>query len=394
MTRRAAKRAGGAEAGRWRVAILFGTRPEIIKLAPVIRELEERPRRFRSIQIASGQHTDLLRPFARELGVRLDHDLQVGEERQTPVQVCQRVLAALDPLLERERPDALLVEGDTTTVLAGALAAFYRKIPVGHVEAGLRSGDLSAPFPEEMNRRTVTGLASFHFAPTEHNVRTLLDEGVSKDRIVQTGNPVVDSVQWALGHRKASARIDELLTRVRGKKLVVLTTHRRESFGAIMEQHMRSLRRFVERHEDTAVAFPVHPNPEVRERAERELGGCARILLVEPLEYLDFVQLLSKAWLIVSDSGGVQEEAPSVDRPLLVIRGNTERPEGIEAGLARLVGESPGALESLLEECHADLGWFERSRPHSNPYGSGDSGRRIADALEEFLARQDGPVPP
>ena len=202
MTRRGAERAGDAGPEAWRVAILFGTRPEIIKLAPVIRALEERPRRFRSIQVTSGQHTDLLRPFARELGVRLDHDLRIGTERQTPVQVCHRVLAQLDPLLERERPDALLVEGDTTTVLAGALAAFHRKIPVGHVEAGLRSGDMTAPFPEEMNRRLVTRLASLHFAPTEHNVRTLLGEGVAAESIVGTGNPVVDSVQWALGHRE------------------------------------------------------------------------------------------------------------------------------------------------------------------------------------------------
>ncbi len=368
--------------------MLLGTRPEIIKLAPVIRALAARPERFRTLHVASGQHTDLLRPFLSELGVRLDHDLDVGTERQAPIQVCHRVLAQLDPWLERERPDALLVEGDTTTVLAGALAAFYRKIPVAHVEAGLRSGDTLSPFPEEMNRRLVTRLSSLHFAPTEHNVRTLLAEGVPADRIAQTGNPVVDSVQWALGHREASARIDALLDAVRDKRLVVLTTHRRESFGAVMEGHMRCLRDFVERHPDTAVAFPVHPNPEVRERARRELGGSDRILLLEPLEYLDFIQLLSRAWLLVSDSGGVQEEAPSVDRPLLVIRANTERPEGIEAGVARLVGDAPGALGRLLEACHADLDWFEASRPHRNPYGDGDSGTRIADALEAYLAER------
>jgi UDP-N-acetylglucosamine 2-epimerase (non-hydrolysing) len=359
----------------------------VIKLAPVVRELEARPGRFRTLNAASGQHTDLVHPFARELGVRMDHDLQVGTERQNPTEVCHRALAALAQLLSSERPDALLVEGDTTTAFAGALAGFYHGVPVGHVEAGLRSGNLESPFPEELNRRLISQLASFHFAPTQRNVEALLGEGISADRIALTGNPVVDSLQWAREHTTPSARAQALLRDVADTRLVVLTTHRRESFGPVMEGRMRVLRRFVERHSDTTLVFPVHPNPEVSDCATRQLGSAARVFLVEPLEYLDFVHLLSNAWLIVTDSGGVQEEAPSLGRPVLVIRENTERPEALEAGTARLVGESPDALEAMLEESYSDLGWFERASLRGNPFGRGDSGRRIADALEAFLDR-------
>jgi UDP-N-acetylglucosamine 2-epimerase (non-hydrolysing) len=373
------------EQGTSCILTLLGTRPEVIKLAPVVRELEARPGRFRTLNAASGQHTDLVHPFARQLGLRIDLDLQVGIERQNPTEVCHRALAALAPLLSSERPDAILVEGDTTTAFAGALAGFYHGIPVGHVEAGLRSGDRMSPFPEELNRRLITQLASFHFAPTERNVETLRSEGVPEDRIALTGNPVVDSVQWAREHTTPSPRASALLRDVAETRLVVLTTHRRESFGPVMEGRMRVLRRFVERHSDTTLVFPVHPNPEVRDSAARELGSAPRVFLVEPLEYLDFVHLLSKAWLIVSDSGGVQEEAPSLGRPVLVIRENTERPEALEAGTARLVGDSPEALGAMLEESYADLGWFERASLRGNPFGCGDSGRLIADALERFL---------
>jgi UDP-N-acetylglucosamine 2-epimerase (non-hydrolysing) len=374
---------GGPEIRR--VLTLFGTRPEVIKLAPVVRALEARPGRFQTLNVASGQHAHLLHPFAREFSLRIDVDLEVASERQSPADVCRRVLEALTPLLGRERPDALLVQGDTVTAFAGALAGFYQGVAVGHVEAGLRSGDVTSPYPEEMNRRLITQLASFHFAATEYNAETLRREGVSRQRIVVTGNPVVDAVRWALADTAPSERVLEIVRWVGPRKLVVLTTHRRESFGSVMGDRLKVLRSFIERHPDTALLFPVHLNPAVQESARRELAGAQRIRCVEPLEYLEFIHLLAHSWLIVSDSGGVQEEAPSVGKPVLVIRDNTERKEAIEAGVARLVGRSTVVLETLLEEAYADSDWFQRARQVDNPFGDGAGGDRIADALDRLL---------
>jgi UDP-N-acetylglucosamine 2-epimerase (non-hydrolysing) len=367
-----------------RVLTLFGTRPEIIKLAPVLEELEERADRFETVNVSSSQHTDLLHPFARHFGVRIDHDLAVMQEDQSPAQVASRVLAAMDPLLERERPDVVLVQGDTTTAMAGALAAFLRRVPLGHVEAGLRTGDPLSPYPEEMNRRLITRLASCHFAATPHNVDTLLAEGVSKEKIFLTGNPVVDSLLRTIERDRPSAELESRLAAIGDARLLVLTTHRRESFGEVMAGNLAVLRRFVERHEDVVLAFPVHPNPRVREPTREQLEGAPRVLLLDPLGYPDFIHLLSRAWLVVSDSGGVQEEAPTLGVPLLVLRENTERPEAIQAGVARLVGGAPERLEAMLEEVYGDDTWVRRVGETENPFGRGDSGRRIADALTLF----------
>lgn len=371
------------------IVTLFGTRPEVIKLAPVIRALEARPGSWHTINVSSSQHTDLLYPFARELAVRIDRDLGVMRQGQAPNEVLARVLAGLDPLLGAERPDLLLVQGDTTTALAGALAAFHRGVPVGHVEAGLRSGDAMSPFPEEMNRRLVTRMARYHFAATRDNVKTLQAEGVPAERIVLTGNPVVDSLHAIRTAHVPSARLAEALAPLEGLRLIALTTHRRESFGGIMEGHLRVLRRFVERHEGLALVFPVHPNPAVRAAAEAALADAPRVLRLAPLEYPDFIELLSRAWLIVSDSGGVQEEAPTLGKPLLVLRENTERPEVLRCGVGRLVGNSPARLEVLLEEALVDVDWFERARTAPNPFGTGDSGARIASAIECLLADKE-----
>ena len=374
------------------ILTLFGTRPEVIKLAPVVHALEARPKYWRTINVSSSQHTDLLYPFARRLDVRIDRDLAVMKPGQTPNEILARVLAGLDPLLAAERPDLVLVQGDTTTALAGALAAFHRGIPVGHVEAGLRSGNATSPFPEEMNRRLVTRLARYHFAATRTNADTLMAEGVPEHWIVMTGNPVVDSLHAILKDHEPSARLNEVLAPLKGLRLIALTTHRRESFGSTMEGHLSVLRRFVERHEDLALVFPVHPNPAVRAAAEAALSGAPRVLRLDPLEYPDFIQLLSRAWLIVSDSGGVQEEAPTLGKPLLVLRENTERPEVLDCGVGRLVGNSPARLESLLEEALVDAAWFERARTAPNPFGAGDSGPRIAAAIERLLA-EEGVMP-
>ena len=374
------------------ILTLFGTRPEVIKLAPVVHALEAAPKHWRTINVSSSQHTDLLYPFARRLAVRIDRDLAVMTPGQTPNEILARVLAGLDPILAAERPDLVLVQGDTTTALAGALAAFHRGIPVAHVEAGLRSGNAMSPFPEEMNRRLVTRLSRYHFAATRTNAETLMAEGVPEHWIVMTGNPVVDSLHAILKDHEPSARLNEVLAPLKCLRLIALTTHRRESFGSTMEGHLSVLRRFVERHEDLALVFPVHPNPAVRAAAEAALSGAPRVLRLDPLEYPDFIQLLSRAWLIVSDSGGVQEEAPTLGKPLLVLRENTERPEVLDCGVGRLVGNSPARLESLLEEALVDAAWFERARTAPNPFGAGDSGQRIAAAIERLLA-EEGVMP-
>jgi UDP-N-acetylglucosamine 2-epimerase (non-hydrolysing) len=368
-----------------RVLTLFGTRPEVIKLAPVLSEFEGRPDRFENVNVASSQHIELLHPFARHFGIRIDHDLDVMQKAQNPADVAARVLAALDPLLAREHPDLVLVQGDTTTAMAGALAAFYRGIAVGHVEAGLRTGNPASPFPEEMNRTLITRLAHYHFAATEHNVQTLLSEGVPRERIALTGNPVVDALHATLEEDAVAPDLRKRIAKIATAKLVVLTTHRRESFGDVMTGNLRVLRRFVEEHEDVALAFPVHPNPNVVQPTRAVLGGVPRVHLLEPLAYADFVHLLSRAWLIVSDSGGIQEEAPTLGKALLVLRENTERPEAIEAGVARLVGGAPERLAAMLTEAYADDAWIRRARGIENPFGRGDAGGRIADAIDSFL---------
>ncbi len=373
-------------APRKKVLTLFGTRPEAIKLAPVIRGLEAHANSFQTINVASGQHTDLLYPFVKLLGIRIDHDLQVMSPDQTPNQVCARVLSAMDRILESEHPDLILVQGDTTTALAGALAGFHRKIAVGHVEAGLRSGNPRSPYPEEMNRRMITKLATHHFAATTRNRMTLLAEGVEPRNIFVTGNPVVDSLKEIIKQNSSkNPAIEELLSATGGLKRVVLTTHRRESFGELMLENLVTLRRFVEEHADVSLIFPVHPNPAVGVAARAALSHHSRIHLIAPLGYEDFIALLCAAWLIVSDSGGVQEEAPTLGKPLLVLRENTERPEALESGVARLVGGRPERLALMLEEAYSDESWASEVHRIENPFGAGDSGLRIASIIAEVL---------
>jgi len=368
-------------AGQQCVLCIFGTRPEVIKLAPVLRALKARAD-IRTLAVSSGQHTSLLYPFLDFFGIHLDEDLHVMQPNQTPNEVCARVMAGLEPIIAREKPSLILVQGDTTTALAGALSGFHHGIPVGHVEAGLRSGNPMSPFPEEMNRRLVSKVATHHFAATEGNRAALLEEGVSEADIFVTGNPVVDSLQFILQHATPTARAKELLKLADGKKLIVLTTHRRESFGDVMRQHLRTIRDFVAAHEDVAAVFAVHPNPNVRAAAEAELGGQARIHLVEPLNYPDFIHLLQHAWLLVSDSGGIQEEAPTLRKPLLVLRNNTERPEAVECGVAVLVGDQPGRLEQLMNAALHDSDWASRVRSVKNPFGDGTAGEKIASLVQ------------
>ena len=367
------------------IVTIFGTRPEVIKLAPVIQELEAREDVFKTVNVSSSQHTNLLYPFVDLFGLRIDHDLKVMQPGQTLSGLCARVLESLDPILDLAKPDFILVQGDTTTAMAGALAGFHRRIPVGHVEAGLRTGNAFSPYPEEMNRRLVTRLATHHFAPTRGNWENLFSEGVPEERIFLTGNPVVDSLMAILEKFPSLPVVDELVQATEGLKRVVLTTHRRESFGELMAENLRVVRGFVERHRDVAVIFPVHPNPEVTCAARSILSGHPRINLIPPLRYHEFIALLANAWLIVSDSGGVQEEAPTLGKPLLILRENTEVPEAVECGVARLAGGNPARFASILEEVYEDGQWMKQVQKADNPFGQGDSGKRIVDAMERAL---------
>ncbi len=370
--------------GRMKVLVLFGTRPEAIKLAPVIDELQRK--NFATIVVSSSQHKHLLQPFLETLEIDTDFDLDVMRNNQSPTGVCSRVMAKLDKILAKQKPDLILVQGDTTTTLAGTMAGFYRRIPVGHVEAGLRSGNLMSPFPEEMNRRLVSQIASFHFAATEKNRRNLLAEDVPSEKVFVTGNPVVDALKSMLKNLKVSAKITKLIKDTEGKKRLLLTTHRRESFGSTMTANLKVIGDFVEKRKNMCLFFPVHPNPNVKNIANEILGGRERIYLLEPLDYSDFLATMKSAWLILSDSGGVQEEAPSLGKPLLILRENTERPEAIRSGVAKLVGNSPGSLKQFLEENYSVETWIKSIKEVANPFGDGKSAARIVRIIEEKLA--------
>ncbi len=378
----AAPGSAGDPSAPWRVVVVFGTRPEAIKLAPVIRALGQRESRFTAVNICTSQHQELIRPLLGLFDIRVDHDLEVMSPGQTLNGLSARLLERLEPVLHRTQPDLVLVQGDTSTTLAGALAAFHRGIPVGHVEAGLRSGDVRSPFPEEMNRVLVTRLASLHFAPTERNAQLLRNEGVPPQRIFVTGNPGVDALEWMRTECQDGSRSARLLDRARRRHLVVATLHRRENHARI-PAYLRALRRFVESHPDILLVFSLHPNPAVSEPALQQLSGHSRILLEAPFDYPDFLQLASHAWLVVSDSGGIQEEAPSLGTRLLIARDTTERPEVVEEGLAQLVGADPARLSELLE-----LAYRERFKGSTlrNPFGDGFAARRICDAIEQFMA--------
>lgn len=361
-----------------KVIVLFGTRPEAIKLAPVIFELKNNPS-FETVVVSSSQHTDLLKPFLQIFDIKVDYDLQVMTDNQTPNSVCAKVLQGLDGIFDKEKPDVILVQGDTTTAFAGAFAGFNRKIKVGHVEAGLRSGNLYSPFPEEANRRLVTQIADFHFAATHKNCQILKNEGISGKQIFLTGNTVVDALHFVLNHSQPSEETAELIEKTNDLKRILLTTHRRESFGDKMSGNLLELKKFVSQQTDTCLIFPVHPNPNVQKITNEILANHERIFLLKPLDYIDFTALMKEAWLITSDSGGVQEEAPSLGKPLFILRENTERPEAIESGVAKLVGEN--SLAEMLNENYKNEGWINSVKEVPNPFGDGKSAQRIVEVL-------------
>ncbi|MEZ5345818.1 MAG: UDP-N-acetylglucosamine 2-epimerase (non-hydrolyzing) [Pyrinomonadaceae bacterium] len=365
------------------VLVLFGTRPEAIKLAPIIAELKKVPH-FHTTVVSSSQHTDLLKPFLEIFSIETDYDLNVMTANQSPNQVLARTISALDEILAKETPDIIIVQGDTTTTLAGALAGFNRDIAIGHVEAGLRTGNIRSPFPEEMNRKLTSQLATFHFAATGENRQNLLREHVPESQIFVTGNTIVDALQYIRRTFRPSPEVKSLIAKAEDNKIILLTTHRRESFREFMGKNLIVLREFVDKHKNVSVIFPVHPNPNVRKIAEEILSGCERVILTEPLDYKDFVYLMERSWLIVSDSGGVQEEAPSLGKPVFILRDTTERPEAVQCGVAKLVGGNPRKFARMLEDNYLAETWINSVKQVQNPFGDGKSAARITKILSNL----------
>jgi len=364
-----------------RVLFVFGTRPEAIKLCPLIHHLRSCDGRFEVQVCVTGQHRSMLDQVLEVFGVVPDYDLDLMQPGQTLAGLTSRILATLEPVLETARPDILLVQGDTTTTMAATLCAFYVGIPVGHVEAGLRTGDMRHPFPEEMNRVVTSRMAALHFAPTKRSASALRAEGVAPETIFVTGNTGIDAVLY-VRDRLTSGAADpgEVAGLDLTRKLILVTSHRRESFGAGFECSMRALRRIAERG-DVQIVYPVHRNPNVLGPAHEILGDVSNILLIEPLSYVSFVDLMCKSWMIITDSGGVQEEAPSLGRPVLVLREKTERPEAVEAGTVKLVGTDEALIVAETVRLLDDPREYQAMTRVHNPYGDGHACERIGRAL-------------
>lgn len=366
------------------ILFCFGTRPEAIKLAPVIGQLGKFPKEFRVLVLVTAQHRHILDHTLDLFGIGPDFDLNIMRRRQSLTDVTVKALRGIETVLERVRPDMVVVQGDTTSALASALAAYYRRIPVGHVEAGLRTKDKYAPYPEEMNRRLIGSLADIHFAPTKWARDNLLKEGVPRGRVHVTGNTVIDALLMALASDKrwSVPVLDKIPAEHR---LILVTAHRRENFGAGMHRICRALAAIVRRNRDAEIIYPVHPNPNVREPVNSILGGRERIHLVEPLEYLPFARLMERAYLILTDSGGIQEEAPALGRPVLVMRDKTERPEAVKAGTAWLVGTDVRRIVSTTEHLLRSLTAYHKMARAHNPFGDGKAAKRIVIALRSFF---------
>jgi UDP-N-acetylglucosamine 2-epimerase (non-hydrolysing) len=359
-----------------RVAVVFGTRPDAVKMAPVVHALAA-DERFCCIPIATAQHREMLDEVLRLFEIRPEYDLEVMTEGQSLTDVMTRVLERMGTVLADAAPDVVLVHGDTTTSTAAALASYYRKIAVGHVEAGLRTDTIYEPFPEEMNRRLTGVIAQHHFAPTPLAKQNLLREGKSADTIVVTGNTVIDAFLWV--HARLVA--DDLPPVAGNSKMILVEAHRRENLGAPMESICRALATVVDRHSDVSIVWPVHPNPAVVEVVRRILEGKPRVNLVPPMGYRKLVGTISRAAIVATDSGGLQEEAPCLGKPVLVLRRVTERPEGVAAGALELIGTDEAAVTAALERLLTDQSVYQRMSRAANPYGDGKAASRIATAL-------------
>lgn len=360
-----------------KVVIIFGTRPEAIKMCPLIKELQTR-NTIETIVCVTGQHRLMLDQVLKVFGIKPDIDLSIMKENQTLFDITSSILEQIKSVFEKICPDLVLVHGDTSTTFATALAAYYLQIPVGHIEAGLRTYDIYSPFPEEFNRQAVGVISSLHFAPTNAAKNNLLNEKKKKDTIWVTGNTAIDALQTTV----QSNYEHEKLLWAADSRLILITAHRRENLGEPMRHMFHAIKRVLQEHDDVKAIYPIHPNPLVQEVANDILGDSERIHLIHPLDVLDFHNFLSRAYLVLTDSGGIQEEAPSLGKPVLVMRDTTERPEGIQAGTLKLVGTDEDRIYNAFNELLEDSDAYERMACASNPYGDGKASERIADVIE------------
>lgn len=361
-----------------KVMLVFGTRPEAIKMCPLVKELKSR-KTLETVVCVTGQHRTMLDSVLETFEVEPEYDLSIMKERQTLFDVTINILDRIREILEKEKPDLVLVHGDTSTTFVTALAAFYMQIPVGHVEAGLRTYNMYSPYPEEFNRQAVGLVAKYHFSPTELSRDNLIREGKDPNTVYITGNTAIDALKTTV---KADYTHPELEW-ARGSRLIMITAHRRENLGKPMENMFRAIRRIIDEHPDVRAIYPIHMNPAVRETAAKYLSGCDRIKIIEPLDVLDFHNFLANCYMILTDSGGIQEEAPSLGKPVLVMRDTTERPEGIKAGTLRLVGTEESVIYENFKELLESHEAYNSMSHASNPYGDGNACRRIADIIEE-----------
>jgi len=361
-----------------KVMLVFGTRPEAIKMCPLVNELKKR-KNIKTIVCVTGQHRQMLDQVLETFDVVPDYDLSIMKDKQTLFDITTNILIKIKEVLEKETPDVVLVHGDTSTTFVTALACFYLHIPVGHVEAGLRTYDIYSPYPEEFNRQAVSIVAEYNFAPTEKAKKNLLKEGKNINKIWITGNTVIDALKTTVKKDYTHPELEW----AKGSRLIFITAHRRENQGEPMHHMFRAIRRVMEEHPDVKALYPIHMNPIVRKAADEELGNCDRIHIIDPIEVFDCHNIMAKSYLILTDSGGIQEEAPSLGKPVLVMRDTTERPEGIEAGTLKLVGTDEEVIYKNFKRLLEDKEAYNKMAQANNPYGDGYACKRIADILEE-----------
>ena len=365
-----------------KVLSVFGTRPETIKMAPLVKELEKRDE-IDSIICVTGQHRQMLDQVLEAFDIKPHYDLDIMRQGQTLTDITVRVLEGLNKVIEEVSPQIVLVHGDTTTAFAAALSAFYNRVPIGHVEAGLRTNNKYSPYPEEINRQFVGIVADMNFAPTQKARNNLVSEGKDPATIYVTGNTAIDAMSLTVRDDYS----DEITKWAEGSRLIVLTAHRRENLGDTMKGMFRAIRRICEKYDDVKVVYPVHLNPVVKEAADQVLGSVENVRLIKPLEVFEFHNLLNRSYIILTDSGGIQEEAPSLHKPVIVLRDTTERPEGVEAGTLKLAGTNEDTIYSMIDSLLSDKEEYDRMSRAVNPYGDGQASRRIADAIIEKFGK-------
>lgn len=360
-----------------KVLVMFGTRPEAIKMCPVVNELKKR-QNIKVFTCVSGQHRELLSSVLSSFGVCADYDLNIMKERQTLFDITSNILEKFKEVILDVSPDIVLVHGDTSTAFAASLACFYMGVSVGHIEAGLRSGNIFEPYPEEFNRRAISLISSYDFAPTEESKQNLIKDGKDEKKIFVTGNTVIDAIKTTVTDDYTHTELEWS----KSGRMIILTSHRRENIGEPMRSVFRAIKRVAQEREDVRIIYPIHPNPRVREIAESEFSGLKNIHIIEPLEVIDFHNFIARSYLIITDSGGIQEEATSLGKPALVLRNNTERPEGVKAGALKLIGTDENAVYENIIRLLDDENLYKKMSLAKNPYGDGKAAQRIADVIE------------